>query len=239
MKNLKTILFIILVLILNLLNTSIICAQSETRVSFQASPLYSYINMEFGKYSIKLSEGLHDPQIGFSSSLKFEKDLNELFSFNTGVFYELRKNSASSELIYDTTITFIGDPRPYKITATQTYQFIGIPIGININYLKKTKFRIYQSIVFHLSYLLSAKTEGLRYFEDLDIVSYSVNNTNDRTDIIISFSSSVGISKRLNEKLAIKVEPGIIYMINDCIDNSYANQKFFDLKFDIGIVYSL
>jgi hypothetical protein len=199
------------------------------------------MNIEFEQYSYRDLKGVNDPKTGISCAVKFEIDLNQLISFTTGLSYELRKNSYVTGMLYDTTSTIWigGDLPPYKYASSQSYRFVGLPLGISLNYLKGTKLRIYQIFDIQLSYLLSADANGLSYYETGDIVSYKRNNAADRNGITASFSTSIGISRAINEKMAIKFEPGINYMINNCLKSTYAKQKFFDLKFDIGLVYNL
>ena len=215
-------------------------AQKNTRLSFQVAPLLSYMDVKYGQYANRNNPGIEDPQPGTSSALKFEVDLNNLLSISAGLSFERRKNSFLS-LLYDPSDGSIrlGDRTPYQITTASTYDYIGIPIDLHVNYLNNSKLRIYQSFGTQFSFLLSAKDKGVMYYEKQDDINYTRNAIDEKTAVIMSLSSSLGLCNYITDRVAIKIEPGINYMATNFLESDWAKRKYFDFKVDVGIVYNL
>lgn len=217
-----------------------VIAQKNTRMSFQISPLCSYLNADFGHDVFYVVQGIKEPQLGFSSAVKFEVDLDNRFSVSTGLTYEIRNNSYKTDL-YDTTATYqLLFPMPYHLNSEATYHFIGIPIALNVNYLKNSSLRIYQSFGTQFSFLVSSRFKGMEYWEKEGVVNYSrKGNSEDINNVIVSLSSSIAVCKYISKNIAFKIEPGVNYMVNNFWNDSFAKEKFFDLKVDVGIIYNL
>ena len=242
MKNIKSFIRSFLLIILLFIISSTVIAQKNTRLSFQVAPLYSYMDVKYGQYANRNNPGIKDPLPGLSSALKFEVDLNNLLSVSAGLSFERRKNSYETEL-YDRSDTVriirLGDLPPYKMTTASTYDYIGIPIELHVNYLNHSKLRIYQTFGTECSFLISAKGKGVRYYEKKGAINYTGNAIDDKTAVIVSLSSSIGVYKYITDRVAIKIEPGINYMVNNFYESSWAKLKYFDFKVDVGIVYNL
>ena len=236
MKNIKSLLLIITFFTIG----STVTAQKNKRISFQVSPLYSYLDIQYKKYAFRNNYGIEDPQSGISSAVKFEVELNNLLSVSTGLSYERRKNYYETGMLYDTIkTTMLGDPSPYKYTSSRTYDFIGIPIALHFNYLNNSKLRIYQTFGTQFSFLVSAQDQGVLYYEKGVDINFKRNDIDNKTDVIISLSSSIGLCKYITERVAFKIEPGINYMATNFLESDWAKRKYFDFKVDVGIVYNL
>jgi hypothetical protein len=209
-------------------------------MSFQISPLYSFLKADFGKDVFYVVQGIEEPQLGFSNAVKFEVDLNDRWSVSTGLSYEKRKNSYKADL-YDTTATYqLLFPMPYHLNSEGTHHFIGLPIALHFNYLNNSSLRIYQSFGTQFSFLVASRYKGVENWKEEGDVNYSrKGNGDDRNNVIVSLSSSIAICKNNSKNVAFKIEPGVNYMVNNFLDNSFAQQKFIDLKLDVGIVYNL
>ncbi len=214
-------------------------AQKDKNISIQVAPLISYMQIIYGPNTYTGSIGLNDPKLGVSSTIKFEISLNNTFAVNSGLSYQIRNNSSESGMLYDTSATIYNPLRmPYKYTGSATYQYIGMPLGISVNYLNTSKLRIYQSFATELSFLLSAKYKTLQYYKDGNIENYNFDGTEGNNKVLFSLSSSIGICKYLNNSWALKIEPGFNYMINYFLYGSN-EMKFFDFKIDMGFIYKL
>ena len=214
-------------------------AQNDARISVQISPLLSYLKNDYAE-SYRYYNGIETPQFGMRSVIRFEFDLDKYLSLNIGFSYEIRKNNISTGMLYDTSNASLPLlDMPYKYNSWRTYKFYGIPISFCVNYVNRSKIRIYQTFGLQLSFLLSAKYETESFYEYDLIINKTGNYTEYKTDNVVSVFSSIGFSRKINEKLAINFEPGFIYMINDFIERPYTKEKerFLDLKVDIGLTY--
>jgi hypothetical protein len=215
-------------------------AQNNSRITVQLAPLLSYQKTENGNYSSKYLSEIETPQLGLRSLVRFEFDIDKYLSLNIGFSYEIRKNSINMDMIYDTSdATLPVLDMPYKYNSWRTYKFYGIPVAFCVNYFNSSKIRIYQTFGYELSFLISAEYDSERFYEGGYILKEKGSYSEYKTDYISSVYSSIGISRRLNEKFAINLEPGFIYMINEYIKEPFSGNKerFFDLKLDIGLTY--
>lgn len=218
-----------------------VIAQKDKNISFQVAPLLSYMQIVYGPYPNKDLSGVNDPQLGLSSTLKFEISLNKTFSVITGLSYQIRNNAYEPGIFIDTLNTIYDELHfPYKSTdCTVTYQFIGVPMGISVNYLNTSKLRIYQSFATELSFLFTARYKGLHYYKGGNIETYNSSRVVGNNKVLFSLSSSIAICRYLNKNFALKIEPGFNYMVNYFPNGTYVKMKFLDLKVDVGIIYKL
>lgn len=241
MKNSKSFSVNLLIMLFFFTLCSNVIAQKDKNISFQVAPLLSYMHIVYGPYSNKNLSGVNDPQLGFSSTLKFEISHNKTFSINTGLSYQIRNNKYEPGIFIDTLNTIYDEQHfPYKSTdCSVSYQFIGVPIGINVNYLNTSKLRIYQSFATELSFLFTARYKGVNYYKGGNTENYNIRHVEGNNKVLFSLTTSIAVCKYLNENFALKIEPGINYMANYFRNGTYAKMKFFDLKIDVGLIYKL
>ena len=218
----------------------IVNAQTNRRLSFEVSPLYSYIDVRLGKYAGRNNPGLEDPQPGFGGAIKYEVDLSSLVSLSAGIGFE-RRHHAYSSVLYDTAspIIHLGDDRPYQLSYETSYDFIGIPVALHINYLNSPGLRVYQSFGTRFGFMAQSSNKIKWYYEDNSPYDTFKKGTDGKTDVVVSLTSSIGICKNLTRLVAFKIEPGISYMANNFFESSWAHMKYLDLIVDVGIVYNL
>lgn len=212
-------------------------AQRNSSISIQFAPLNS--NLLYAEKVIDNQLSIvKSSKLGLASALKFEIDLNKYFSASTGFAFEIRRNNVNAVSKWDTInypeINFMN-----KFYSTETYRFIGLPISLYVNYLNNQKLRIYQTFGTQLSVLLSTYFSGKAFYRSNEFSIFNINRPNDNKSILVSFTSSIGFRERVGNKLAIKVEPGIMYMINSCSKRYNTKEKFFDYKVDLGLIYFL
>ena len=216
-------------------------AQNNTRISVQVSPLLSYFKIDYGEANFTDYNEIESPQLGMRSVVRFEFDIDKYLSLNIGFSYEARKNYLSTGLLYDTSNAYPPIiPGPYKYNSWRTYKFYGIPISFCVNYINNSKIRIYQTFGMQFSFLFSAEYESENYYKYDGIKNSSGELYTDyMADNITSIFSSIGISRKINEKFSVNIEPGFIYMINNLIDEPHRRKKakFLDLKVDLGLTY--
>ncbi|NOQ24450.1 MAG: outer membrane beta-barrel protein [Bacteroidales bacterium] len=232
--------FLLLLFITTILS-QFVNAQNDVRISVQIAPILSYQITDYGDYSSRYNNESETPQFGIRSQVRFEFDMDKYLSLNIGFSYEIRKNSLSTGMLYDTSeATLPLLDMPYRVNSERTYKFFGIPIAFSVNYFNNSKIRIYQTFGLQLSFLLSAEYDSEGFYEYDYIRKESGNYNEYKADYIVSGFSSIGISRRLNEKLAINLEPGFIYMINEYMEMPYSRKKerFLDLKVDLGLTYN-
>lgn len=240
MKKLNSFSTKILIALIFFAFSSSVIAQKDKNISIQVAPLISYMQIVYGTNTYTGLIGVNDPKLGVSSTIKFEISLNNTFSVNTGLSYQIRNNAYETGMLYDTSVTGYNTADwPYKYTHSAIYKFVGVPLGISVNYLNNSKLRIYQSFATELSFILSAKYKGSVFYKDEDTENFNYSNKDEGNNkVLYSLSSSIGICKYLNSNWAIKFEPGFNYMINHFSDDSN-ELKYFDFKIDVGVIYKL
>ncbi len=233
LKKLKIRIFIILFLCFAAFNA---VAQHTPRITVQVSPLLSYLNIK-NENSAWSQEGIETPRLGYSVGLRAEFDLDKYLGINIGINYERRHNeyTVNYQDVEDTPIYL-----PDRSNTKYTYEFYALPVSFKIKYFNRSKISIYQNLGLQVSWLQSIAYESTAYDEET-ITSSSGNYDEYAADNIVSIFSSVGISRKINDKWAVIVEPGVIYTLNSFMEYSVPNndkeQRFFDIKVDVGLTY--
>lgn len=211
-------------------------AQHNPRITFQASPLLSYLNIK-NENSTRPQEGIETPRLGYSLGLRAEFDLDKYLGINIGINYERRHNeyTVNYQDVEDTPIYL-----PDRSNTKYTYEFYALPVSFKIKYFNRSKISIYQNLGLQVSWLQSIAYESTAYDEET-ITTSSGNYNEYAANNVVSMFSSVGVSRKINEKWAVIIEPGFVYNLNSVFNEKWSDdeeeQHFFDIKVDVGLSY--
>lgn len=211
-------------------------AQHNARITFKISPMLSYLNIK-NEDSARPREGVETPRLGYSLGLRAEFNLDKYLGINIGFNYERRNNeyTVNYQDVEETTIYL-----PERTTTKYSYEFYALPVSFKIKYINRSKLSIYQNLGLQVSWLQSIAYESTAYDEN-NVTSLSGNYDEYATDNIVSIFSSIGVSRKINEKWAVIIEPGFVYNLNSVFNEKWPDdeeeQRFFDIKVDVGLSY--
>jgi hypothetical protein len=198
--------------------------------------MLSYLNIKNEDLNYEL-EGTETPRLGYSMGLRAEFDLDKYLGFNIGFSYERRHNeyTVNYQDVEETTIYL-----PDRTTTKYSYEFYALPVSFKIKYFNRSKLSIYQNLGLQVSWLQSIAYESTAYDEET-ITTSSGNYNEYAANNVVSIFSSVGVSRKINEKWAVIIEPGFVYTLNSIVDwagpTDKEEQRFFDFKVDVGLSY--
>lgn len=227
---------IFIILFFTFLITNGLRAQHNPRITFQVSPMLSYLNIK-NEDSTRPQEGIENPRLGYNVGLRAEFDLDKYLGFNIGFSYERRNNeyTVNYQDVEETSIYL-----PDRASTKYTYEFYALPVSFKIQYFNRSKLSIYQNLGLQVSWLQSIAYESTAYDEN-SVTSLSGNYDEYATDNIVSIFSSIGVSRKINEKWAVIIEPGFAYTLNSVFNEKWPDneeeQRFFDIKVDVGLSY--
>ncbi len=179
------------------------------------SPDYAYRSLhadqenEGSSFSINLMDGIEEGKLGFTAGLNAVCNFSELFSLETGLLYSNKGYQIKDIIITD----FDGDVLGHG-KVVNSYNYIDIPLKINLTLLKWNKIRVLTSAGVAANLFLDYNKSFIRGSDNWSEDIYD-NDLIIKNKINISPMIGVGVEYRINEKMSLRALPTVRYSIGE------------------------
>lgn len=199
--------------------------QKKWAIGLTYSPDFCY-RVSYEKSSfLALANIKESPKYGFTSGVNILYQLLDRVGVEFGVLYnnkgeKMYSNSSSSS----TWTTPDGTSASYAIKETKStlaYQYLEIPLKINVNLVNKNKLKLFPSLGCSMNVFMGKNTTTTFIYDDghkEKNVSHEYEPKNIPTSEF-SLLVGVGVSYDLNQRLFLKLEPSFRTFIRPLVDS--------------------
>lgn len=213
---------------------------NKIKIFTSINPVLSQVNNEYKYLGWGTSTDKENSQLGLSTMLGIEFQLNNYFSIQTGFQYSFRWSSLT--LAVNDTFYSNWKDTPRKYNSETKYQFISFPLNLKCYYFQTTKIKSYIKCGLLLNVIKKFENNVQQTFYDGSLKKLNLSPAiSEFKKPNFSISTGAGFEYDLSQKLYLNIDLHYNYMINSMTSeqsNNNSNHYNFSIN-DFGIGLSL
>ena len=191
--------------------------KSKFSIGITFSPDYCYRILKSNdsdSKTIEYRDSIEVPKFGFTTGFAFLYNVNNRFNIEAGLLFSDKGEKSKIDLGPN----LLSDPsQPIKVSATNSYQYLDIPIKANYSIIDK-RLRLFISAGISTNVFLIGKETFIAEYEDGSTKKRSHDFSVDFSKINFAALVGLGLDYDLTNKVRIRIEPIYRRSINSIID---------------------